>query len=57
MNNRLKLFPQPFSILWEKNVYARFGYGPHEILYHTQGQVSVPMNDNPTNVNKQVNNQ
>ena len=40
----------------EANPYVCFGYIPHTIWDHTRGQVSVSMNDNPINKNKQLNN-
>ena len=39
------------------NLYVRLGYVPHKIFNHTRGQVSGPMNADPINANKQVNNQ
>ena len=42
----------------EANPYVRFGYVLLEIFWHTQGQVSVPMNSDPINMtHTQVKNQ
>ena len=40
----------------ESNPYWLFGYVPHKIFNHTQGKVSVSMDSDPINTNKQVNN-
>ena len=39
------------------NMYVRFVYVPQKSFIHTQGKVSVSMNADPINANKQVNNQ
>ena len=40
----------------EANMYVQFGYGAHKIYNHTQGKVSVSMNADTMNANKQVKN-
>ena len=39
----------------EENLYVRFGYIPQTIFNHTPGQVSLIINDDSINSNKQVN--
>ena len=34
----------------EANMYVRFGYSPLKVFYHTQGQVSWPLNYYPMNM-------
>ena len=38
----------------EANLYVRFGYVPHTVFYHTQGQVSVSMKYYTISTNNQV---
>ena len=40
----------------EANPYVNFGYGPHNIFYHTWVQASGSITADPINMNKTFNN-
>ena len=58
MNTQPSTSQQPSTKLWGEQIHmSGFVYDPQTIFQHTQGKVLLPMNSNPSTVNKQVNNQ